>query len=179
MVLAVDEFSECNYLFFATARGQVKKTDLMAYSNVRSSGIKAIKMNEGDRLIAVRETTGSSDVILATRNGMAIRFQENDPKKAVRPMGRDTAGVRGIDLANDDEVVGCITFDCSEIDQDEISLLTVTKNGYGKRTVLSGYLRGGNTQSRGGKGLIDIQTDDRNGPVIGAVKIEEIVAHGE
>ncbi len=173
MVLAVDEFTEGNYLFFATAKGQVKKTDLMAYSNVRSSGIKAIKMNEGDRLIAVRETTGSSDVILATRNGMAIRFQENDPKKAVRPMGRDTAGVRGIDLANDDEVVGCITFDCSEIDQDEISLLTVTKNGYGKRTVLSGYLRGGNTQSRGGKGLIDIQTDERNGPVVGAVKIEE------
>ena len=99
---------------------------------------------------------------------MAIRFREDN----VRSMGRDTAGVQGIDLQGDDKVVGCITFDREETDGSEVSL-TVTQHGYGKRTYLDGYLRGGNTQSRGGKGLVDIQTDERNGQVIGIIKVEE------
>ena len=169
MVLAVDEFTEGHYLFFATALGRVKKTDLMAYSNIRSTGIIAIKLNEGDQLIAVRPTTGTSDVLLSTSTGMAIRFMEEN----VRSMGRDTAGVRGIDLQGDDSVVGCVTFDRVETDGDAVTLLTVTENGYGKQTNLNGYLRGGSTQSRGGKGLIDIQTDSRNGRVVGVIKVEE------
>jgi DNA gyrase subunit A len=169
MVLAVDEFTEGHFLFFATASGRVKKTNLMAYSNIRSTGIIAIKLNDGDQLIAVRPTTGQSDILLSTANGMAIRFREDN----VRFMGRDTAGVRGIDLQTDDQVVGCVTFDREETDGDEVTLLTVTRNGYGKKTSLNGYLRGGNTQSRGGKGLIDIQTDERNGPVIGVIKVVE------
>ena len=169
MVLAVNEFTEGHYLFFATANGRVKKTDLMAYSNIRSTGIIAIKLNDDDRLIAVRSTTGASDIILSTKTGMAIRFKEDD----VRSMGRDTAGVRGISLADQDEVVGCVTFDREETDGDDVTLLTVTRNGYGKQTALDGYLRGGNAQSRGGKGLIDIQTDDRNGEVIGVMKVED------
>ena len=169
MVLAIDEFKDGHYLFFGTAKGRVKKTNLMAYSNIRSTGIIAINLNEGDELIAVRQTTGQSDVILSTQSGMAIRFREDN----VRSMGRDTAGVRGIDLQGDDRVVGCITFDREETDGQTTTLLTVTERGFGKRTVLDGYLRGGNTQSRGGKGLIDIQTDDRNGVVIGIIKVED------
>jgi len=169
MVLAVNEFTEGHYLFFATANGRVKKTDLMAYSNIRSTGIIAIKLNDDDRLIAVRSTTGASDIILSTQTGMAIRFKEDD----VRSMGRDTAGVRGISLADHDEVVGCVTFDRDTTDGDAVTLLTVTRNGYGKQTALDGYLRGGNAQSRGGKGLIDIQTDERNGEVIGVMKVED------
>ncbi|MCB9537809.1 MAG: DNA gyrase subunit A [Myxococcales bacterium] len=164
MVLAVDEFTEGHYLFFATEQGQVKKTDLMAYSNIRSSGIIAIKLAEDDRLIAVRSTTGTSDIVLATRDGMAIRFDEDD----VRPMGRDTGGVRGISLVDDDLVVGCITCDRGETDEDAVTVLTVTENGFGKRTALAEY----RSQRRGGKGLIDIKTTKRNGPVVGIVRIE-------
>ncbi|MEE2789988.1 MAG: DNA gyrase subunit A [Myxococcota bacterium] len=169
MVLAIDEFKDGHYLFFGTAKGRVKKTNLMAYSNIRSTGIIAINLNDGDELIAVRQTTGQSDVILSTKSGMAIRFKEDN----VRSMGRDTAGVRGIDLQGDDRVVGCITFDRDETDGQATTLLTVTERGYGKRTFLDGYLRGGSTQSRGGKGLIDIQTDERNGQVIGIIKVED------
>ena len=177
MVLAVDDFTEGHNLLFATARGQVKKTDLMAYSNIRSTGIIAVNLREDDRLIAVRQTTGNSDVLLCTRLGMSIRFREDQ----TRPMGRDTAGVRGIDLQGDDEVVGCITFDRDEIDEVATTLLTVTENGYGKQTPVREYLRAltqedGTVeyapQSRGGKGRIDIVTDDRNGPVIGVIRVD-------
>ncbi|MCB9546991.1 MAG: DNA gyrase subunit A [Myxococcales bacterium] len=177
MVLSVDEFTEGDYLLFATAQGQVKKTDLMAYSNIRSSGIIAINLNEGDRLIAVRQTTGHSDILLATANGMAIRFKEED----VRAMGRDTTGVRGINLEDDDAVVGCISIDRTEEGIEDCWVLTATANGYGKRTPLSEYLRQRTqddgsveleTQSRGGKGMYDIKTTERNGKVVGIVKIE-------
>ncbi|MEZ4436910.1 MAG: DNA gyrase subunit A [bacterium] len=164
MVLAIPEFVEGHNLFFATARGRVKRTDLMAYANIRSSGIIAIKLNDDDRLIAVRQTTGKSDVLLATREGMSIRFDEED----VRQMGRDAAGVRGIELGDDDEVVGCITFDRGETDEAATWLLTVCENGYGKRTLLDRY----RNQNRGGKGLIDIKASERNGPVVGVVKVE-------
>ncbi len=173
MVLPVPEFVEGNYLLFATALGRVKKTDLMAYSNIRSNGIIAVKLNDGDTLIAVRQTTGTSDVLLATRNGMAIRFDEDD----VRSMGRDAAGVKGIDLQGDDAVVGCITLDRDDTDEEAVSVLIVCENGYGKRTIVSEYLRQSadgsySRQSRGGKGRINIQVNERNGKVVGIVKIE-------
>ncbi len=164
-VLALDEFLPNHFLFFATAQGQVKKTELMAYSNIRSTGIIAINILEGDRLIAVRLTTGDSDVLLATRDGMSIRFEESD----VRPMGRDTTGVRGINLQEGDEVVGCITIDRGGRPEEEVCLLTVTERGYGKRTPLAEY----RTQTRGGKGLIDIKTGDRNGSVVGVIRCDE------
>lgn len=177
MVIAVDEFHDDHYLLFATAYGQIKKTSLTAYSRIRSTGIIAVKLQEGDSLIAVRLTTGNSDVILATANGMAIRFREDQ----TRPMGRGTSGVRGISLGQDDHVVGCITFDREETDEENCYVLTSTLKGYGKRTPLLEYLRAkqgedGTTsyepQKRGGKGLIDIKTTERNGPVVGIIKIE-------
>jgi DNA gyrase subunit A len=188
MVLAVDEFTEGQFLLFATAQGQVKKTDLMAYSNIRSSGIIAINLEEGDKLIAVRLTTGHSDILLATAQGMAIRFPEEGRQKAngdwenaVRPMGRDTTGVKGIELEEGDEVVGCITLERNNPADENAWLLTATARGFGKRTPLQDYLRQktnedgtitAEAQSRGGKGMIDIKTTERNGPVVGVVKIE-------
>jgi len=163
-VFSISEFKEGHFLFFATAQGQVKKTDVMAYSNIRSSGIIAINLREGDRLIAVSQTNGSSNVLLATQGGMSIRFEEED----VRPLGRDTSGVRGIDLEPDDEVIGCITFDLNAIDEKTACLLTVTGTGYGKRTVLEEYRK----QGRGGKGTIDIKAGGRNGAVVGIMLVE-------
>jgi DNA gyrase subunit A len=163
-VFSVMEFKEGEYLFFATAMGQVKKTDVMAYSNIRASGIIAINLRENDRLIAVSLTTGKSNVLLATQKGMSIRFEEED----VRPLGRDTTGVRGIDLETDDEVIGCITFDPTLIDEKTACLLTVTGAGYGKRTTLEEY----RTQGRGGKGTIDIKAGGRNGAVVGIILVE-------
>ena len=150
-----------DYLFFATSQGRVKRTALKDYRNVHRAGIIAINLNEGDTLIDVVHTTGSNHVLLATASGMSIRFDEND----VRVMGRNAAGVKGIDLKEGDEVVGLICVD------DDADLLTVTENGYGKRTPLLEYLvqsEDGSTraQSRGGKGRIDIQTTERNGQVV-------------
>ncbi|MCA9544791.1 MAG: DNA gyrase subunit A, partial [Myxococcales bacterium] len=177
MVRALEDFTEGNFLFFATAKGQVKKTDLMAYSRIRSTGIKAIKLNDDDQLIAVRQTTGASHVILSTANGMSIRFDEND----VRPMGRDSMGVRGIKLRDGDHVVGCVTFEPDDIDQTQTWLLSATEHGYGKRTTLENYYRRSeaedgtvsfSVQGRGGYGLNDIHTGKRNGPVVGVALIE-------
>jgi DNA gyrase subunit A len=157
-----------DYLLFGTALGRIKRTSLKDYRNVHRSGIIAINLNEGDRLIDVVLTRGGDDVLLATRNGMAIRFHEND----ARVMGRSAAGVRGIDLKSGDEVVGLVRAD------DGADLLTVTVNGFGKRTALSDYLvhmEDGSTrpQSRGGKGRIDIRTTTRNGPVVAIVAVQE------
>ena len=160
--LNIEDFERAeDYLFFATAQGRVKRTALKDYRNVHKSGIIAINLNEGDRLIDVVHTSGQDDVLLATASGMSIRFGEND----ARVMGRSTAGVKGIDLKPGDEVVGLIRVD------EGASLLTVTSHGYGKRTALDDYLvrsEDGSTrpQSRGGKGRIDIQTTSRNGPVV-------------
>jgi len=150
-----------NYLVFSTAQGKVKRTSLKDYRNVNRSGIIAIGLNEGDRLVGVLETAGDDHLLLATRKGMAIRFNEDD----VRVMGRSAAGVRGIDLDEDDAVVGCVR--CVE----GADLLTATAHGYGKRTDLAEYLvqrEDGTTrvQERGGKGRKDIQTTARNGPVV-------------
>jgi len=161
--LTIKDFERSeDYLFFATAQGRVKRTALKDFRNINKAGIIAANLNEGDRLIDVVYTTGADHVLMATAGGMAIRFDEND----ARVMGRNAAGVKGISLAADDEVVGLIRVDANEAD-----LLTVTERGYGKRTQLSEYLVHSEdgtmrTQSRGGKGRRDIRTNERNGRVV-------------
>ena len=160
MPIADFERSE-DYLFFATASGRVKRTALADYRNVHKGGIIAVNLNEGDRLIGVEHTTGNDDVLLATASGMSIRFHESD----ARVMGRSAAGVKGIELRDDDSVVGLVR--CLP----DADLLTVTENGYGKRTPLDEYLvhledGSKRPQSRGGKGRIDIRTIERNGNVV-------------
>jgi len=147
------------FIVMATRGGTVKKTDLKAYSNPRTAGIIAIQIDEDDKLIGVVETDGESDLVLASRNGMAIRFAESD----ARPMGRTAFGVRGMQLREGDEVVGL------EVMAPETTLLTVCERGYGKRTKESEYRR----QTRGGIGLKDVQTSDRNGPVVGVACVTD------
>jgi DNA gyrase subunit A len=139
-------------LVMATKNGLVKKTRLTAYSNPRSTGVIAIKLDANDMLIGVALTKGNDHIILGTSNGMAIRFNE----KQVRSMGRASRGVIGIRLRNKDSVVGMV------IVEEEASLLTVCENGYGKRTSLDEY----RPQRRGGLGLINIKTTKRNGKVV-------------
>jgi DNA gyrase subunit A len=141
------------FIVMGTRQGTVKKTDLRAFSNPRAAGIIAIQIDEEDRLIGVAETDGTQDVMLASRNGMSIRFPESD----ARPMGRTAHGVRGMQLRAGDAVVAM------EVVSEVGSLLTVCANGYGKRTDAAEYRR----QSRGGIGLKNVQTTDRNGPVVG------------
>jgi DNA gyrase subunit A len=141
------------FIVMGTRRGTVKKTDLRAFSNPRTAGIIAIQIGDDDQLIAVAETDGQKDLVIGTRNGMAIRFAETD----VRTMGRTAAGVRGVQLRESDEVVAM------EVVTGEATLLTVCENGYGKRTEVGEYRR----QTRGGIGLKNVQTSDRNGPVVG------------
>ncbi|MGA1224590.1 MAG: DNA gyrase subunit A, partial [Phycisphaerales bacterium] len=165
--LPIEDFEKKeDYLVFATQRGRVKRTSLKDYRNVNRGGIIAIALNDGDNLVGVISTSGEDHVLLGTREGMAIRFDEDD----ARVMGRDTAGVKGIELADSDAVVGIVRCD------DTRSLLTVTTNGFGKRTGFGEYLvqsEDGSTraQSRGGKGRIDIQTNDKNGFVVAVLPI--------
>ena len=164
--LPISDFEKSeDYLFFATESGRVKRTSLKDFRNVNRSGIIALNLNEGDRLIGVVWTRGDDHVLLATSRGMAIRFNEND----ARVMGRAAAGVKGIDLANDDRVIGLVRAEANT------DLLTVTENGYGKRTDLEEYLvksdEGTRPQSRGGKGRIDIKTTGRNGPVVAVRRV--------
>ena len=153
-ILPVKEFREGQYIVTVTANGVIKKTDLMAYSNPRSSGIIALEVEEGDRLVSSRLTDGSYDIILASENGMSIRFSEKD----VRPTGRATRGVRGMTLVEGDRVIGMEVVSDNTVGY----LVSVTRNGYGKRTRIGEY----RLQSRGGKGLITIKTSERNGPVV-------------
>jgi DNA gyrase subunit A len=147
------------FVVMGTRKGVVKKTDLTAFSNPRAGGIIAIGVEEGDAVIAVEQSDGASQVFLGTSNGMAIRFQEGD----VRPMGRTAYGVRGISLREDDEVVAM------EIVREGGTILSVAQNGYGKRTDLEEY----RLQSRGGVGIINIQTSDRNGKVVGMAYVHD------
>jgi DNA gyrase subunit A len=151
-VVNTDDIDE-GYLAMATECGYVKRTAVSAFENVHSGGIRALSLEEGDSLVDVEVTAGDGDLLLGTRGGMTIRFAESD----ARPMGRSARGVNGIELQGDDRVAGLV----SAAGDDDRELLTVTKNGYGKRTPLSEYRQ----QSRYGKGLIDIKTDERNGPV--------------
>ncbi len=149
-VLRIDEFVEGNYLFFATKKGMVKRTDIRAYANIRSNGLKAINLREDDELLKVRITDGTRDVIIGANNGKAIRFNEND----VREMGRATSGVRGIKLDEQDEVIGLTI-----INEERNQILAVTQLGYGKRTDAEDY----RCQTRGGKGVKTINVTDKNG----------------
>jgi DNA gyrase subunit A len=146
---------EGRFVFMATQQGTVKKTDATAFEKIRSSGIKAIGISDGDRLVDVRICEKDMDVILTTRSGSAIRFQEDQ----VRPMGREARGVRGINLRDGDQLVGMVAF---PRDSQE-TLLTVCERGYGKRTALSEFP----TKNRGGYGVISVKTSDRNGLVTG------------
>ncbi len=158
-IVRTREFPEDRYLFFATRAGQVKKTSLAAYSNVRTVGLNAINIVEGDALIDVQLIDEGNDILLTTRKGMAIRFEESD----ARVMGRATQGVRGIRLGEDDQVVGMV------VARREASVLTVTSRGMGKRTLISQY----RAQRRGGKGLINFRLSDKTGPVVAAKEVED------
>ncbi|ANX04986.1 DNA gyrase subunit A [Immundisolibacter cernigliae] len=158
-VLPVREFDAERFVVFASRRGLVKKTALANYSRPRSAGIIALDIVDGDALVAVALTGGSDHVLLFTDDGKVLRFDERD----VRPMGRDARGVRGMRLSQDQNLIGMV------VGQAEGDILTVTANGYGKRTPLPDYpVRG-----RGGMGVISIQTSARNGPVVGAVQVVE------
>jgi DNA gyrase subunit A len=155
-LLRVQKFPEAEgerFIVMGTRLGTIKKTDLTLFSNPRSAGIIAIQIEDNDRLIAVAETDGKMDLVIGSRNGMAIRFAETD----ARPMGRSAFGVRGMQLREGDEVVAM------EVVTDTATLLTVCENGYGKRTDVGEYRR----QSRGGIGLKNVQASDRNGLVVG------------
>jgi DNA gyrase subunit A len=158
-LLAVKEFEADKFIVMGTRRGVVKKTELSAFSNPRAGGIIAMGVEEGDSVIAARISDGGSEVFIGTRSGMSIRFPEGD----VRPMGRTAYGVRGISLRDDDEVVGM------DVLVPGGTILSVTEQGYGKRTELGEY----RVQSRGGIGIINIQTSDRNGKVIGVVQVSD------
>src|SRR5215510_12008409 len=158
-MLAVKEFEDDKFIVMGTRLGVVKKTSLSAFSNPRAGGIIAMGVEEGDSVIAVQVTDGNGEVFIGTRNGMAIRFQEDD----VRPMGRTAYGVRGITLRDDDVVVAM------EVVQPVGTLLTVTERGYGKRTEMEEY----RVQSRGGVGVINISTSARNGQVVGVSYVEQ------
>jgi DNA gyrase subunit A len=153
-ILPVKEFVEGKYIVTATQKGTIKKTELMAYSHPRAGGIIALTIDEGDSLIAARLTDGHQDIILASHDGKSIRF----PEENCRPMGRTARGVRGMSLEGGDRVIGMQVV----TDTTSASLVTVTENGFGKRTDIGEY----RVQSRGGKGIITIKTSDRNGKVV-------------
>ena len=157
--IPVREFDEKRQLVFATALGTIKKTAISAFSHPKRGGIIAINLEKGDNLIDVVISSGGDEIIFGTRDGMSIRFKETD----VRSMGRDTTGVRGIRLRKGDAVVGLSLVDTSA------TLLTVCENGHGKRTEFSEY----RTQSRGGIGLINIKTSDRNGKVVAMMTVRD------
>ena len=166
-LLAVRAFPEeegQQFVVMGSRRGVVKKTDLSAYSNPRAGGIIAMGVEEMDAVIAVAQTDGRAQVFIATRDGMSIRFPEED----VRPMGRTAYGVRGISLRDNDEVVAMEVVPM-EVVGETGTILSVTANGYGKRTAIDEY----RLQSRGGVGIINIQTSERNGQVVGTAWVHD------
>jgi len=157
-ILPLKDFSSGKYISLATKRGIVKKTDLSAFSKPRTGGILAIHLDDKDELIAAKLTDGNQEFLLGTKSGTAIRISE----KGIRPMGRTARGVKGI-AVNGSEVVGM------EVVQEGTTILTVTENGFGKRSKTSAY----RTQNRGGKGVITIKTTKRNGSVIGIKQVAD------
>ena len=183
-ILPVREYEEDKYIFMATAFGTVKKTPLTAYSRQRASGIIAVNLNEGDSLIGVDITDGTNEIMLFTDAGKVVRFKEaeetevvdengnpvldenGNPEirfKGVRPMGRTATGVRGIKMADDQRVVSLI------VPKSDGAILTVTENGYGKRTALEDYP----SKSRATQGVVSIKVSERNGAVVGAVQVDD------
>ena len=168
--VAVKEFSDNQFLVMATEKGTIKKTVLSAYGNVRKGGINAINLKAGDKLIEVKMTDGTSDLVLGTRNGFAIRFHEKD----VREMGRTATGVRGVRLGKSDIVVGLLVIRRND------TILVVTEKGYGKRSDINDY----RITHRGGKGVITVKTTDKVGKMIALMEVVDgdelviITTHG-
>lgn len=159
-VLPVKEFVEGKFIMSVTAQGYVKKTDLMAYSNLRQTGIIGLKLEDGDKLIDCKITSGTEHILLATKFGKAIRFEE----KEARPMGRTSRGVTGIKFSEEkDEVIGMAVVNSTD------AILSVCENGYGKRTPIEEY----RVQTRAGKGIYTIKVTDRNGPVVGILQVAQ------
>jgi DNA gyrase subunit A len=156
-IVPVRAFSDTEFLLFCTRNGTVKKTALSQYSNPRSNGIKAIKIEEGDALMDVQVTSGTNDVVLATKHGLSVRFHESD----VREMGRDTTGVKGIELRPSDEVVGMVVI------KREATLLVVTEKGLGKCSEVSDY----RVQKRGGKGILTLNRTAKTGDVVALMEV--------
>jgi DNA gyrase subunit A len=156
-MVPVREFSETQFLLFCTRNGTVKKSALSQYSNVRMTGIKAIKIEPGDELIDVQVTSGTNDIVLATKHGLSVRFHEQD----VREMGRDTTGVKGIELREGDSLVGMVVI------KRDATILVVTEKGLGKCSNIDDY----RVQRRGGKGIITVNRTDRTGDVVGVMEV--------
>jgi DNA gyrase subunit A len=159
--VAVKEFRDDQYLIMATEQGTVKKTVLSAYGNVRKGGIQAINLKKGDRLIEVKMTDGNSDIMIGTRNGFAVRFNEKD----VRDMGRTATGVRGVRLGKGDIVVGLLV-----IKRQRTTVLVVTEKGFGKRSDINDY----RITHRGGKGVITVRTNDKIGKMIAMMEVNDM-----
>jgi DNA gyrase subunit A len=159
-VLPVKEFVEGSYVVSVTAKGVVKKTELMAYSNLRVTGIIGLKLDDNDSLVTCAITSGKDDILIATKFGKAIRFSEDD----IRPMGRSARGVTGIRFSEGaDSVIGLTVIKGND------AILSVCENGYGKRTPIEDY----RIQTRGGKGIFTIKVTERNGPVVGIMQVAE------
>jgi DNA gyrase subunit A len=158
--VAVKEFSDNQYLIMATEQGTVKKTVLSAYGNVRKGGINAINLKKNDRLIEVKMTDGTNDIMIGTRNGFAVRFNEKD----ARDMGRTATGVRGVRLGKGDKAVGLLV-----IKRQGMSVLVVTEKGYGKRSDVNDY----RITHRGGKGVITVKTSDKIGKMIALMEVND------
>ena len=151
-VVRVPKNFDNQFLIFATERGIVKKTPLSDYKNIKQSGLRAIKIQDGDSLLNVRVTDGSQDVLLCSSSGKIIRFPESD----CRPQGRVSQGVKGIAINEDEKIIGM------ELIDDNVEILSVTENGYGKRTISSQYRK----QSRGGKGILAMRLTEKNGEIV-------------
>jgi len=159
--LPVKEFRDDRFVVMATRQGVIKKTELSAYGNPRQGGIIALSLDQGDKLIGVQITDGQREILLGTRQGIVIRFKEDE----VRPMGRTAYGVRGITLEEGNEVIGMETI----TPDSTTSILTVTEGGYGKRTPVTEY----RIQGRGGKGIISVKTTERNGLAVGFLQVRD------
>lgn len=160
-VLTVREFTDDCFFLFVSKKGMIKRSAASLYAKCRKSGMIALGLRDDDELIAVREVNETCNVVLTTRNGLAIRFQGNE----ARPMGRGASGVKGIALRGDDAVVACVAV-TEGLDPE---IMTVSRNGYGKRTKLKLY----RVQSRGGKGIINFKVTPKTGEVIGAMIVAE------
>jgi DNA gyrase subunit A len=160
-VVPVREFSEGRYVVMVTRKGVIKKTSLADFQNIRSNGINAINIDDGDELLDVVLTDGTKRIFIATHNGLAIRFDE----KGVRPMGRATRGVRGVDLRKDDYVVSL----CAVSAEDNERMLSVSEQGFGKQTKITDY----RFQSRGGKGVINMKTTEKTGKVVAVFPVDD------
>ena len=160
-ILAVSEFREDHYVLMVTEKGNIKKTELSAFSNPRAGGIIALTLEAGDRLMGASLTDGKKEVLIGARSGICIRF----PEKQVRTMGRTAVGVRGIRLREGDQVIGMAVLD----PKGENSILTITEKGFGKRTNFKDY----RVQARGGKGTIGIRTTSKNGQAVASLSISE------